>query len=629
MAEIGGFIAERGVAEEMFRLAVEACPSGMVMIDHSGRLVMVNTEIENQFGYAREELIGQSVDILVPERLRGQHARHRHNFTPSPETRRMGAGRELFGRRKDGTEFPVEVGLNPIRSGDQLLVLGVIVDISQRKHMERVKDEFVSTVSHELRTPLTSISGSLGLLAGQWTEQLPPSAARLLSIAHKNCQRLVRLINDILDIEKIESGRVVLNCVRIDLLQLAEQAIEDNRGFAEGYGVKVRLDGNSIPAEVNADPDRVVQVITNLLSNAIKFSSARGEVLIAVGRNGDACRISVRDHGCGIPDEFKPRLFEKFAQADGTNSRQKGGTGLGLSIVKQIVERLGGRISFDDAPGGGTIFCVDLPPWDGTAGGEIDVVPGRSWPRVLLCDDDPAVARTVRIRLGSAGFLVDFAHTVESALIRSNTNRYAAIMVDLRLRERDGMDLIVQMRAQAPHNKTPILVVSGDPVRGHDDLRAAGLNILEWISKPIDFDLLSEVLLNACSSAPPPRHRVLHIDDDRDILAMVAQELGTIADVISVDSSESALRTLATDQIDLVVLDLLLGQDAGLDLLPDIRDSSGNSIPVIVFSGRDRDVHCDERIAVLSKMNSPLASLGQAVRERLGLTLQQPVREIA
>jgi PAS domain S-box-containing protein len=240
MAEMGHFIAEQGVAEEMFRLAVEACPSGMLMIDSDGKMVMVNSEIENQFGYARGELIGQPVDILVPERLRTQHARHRHHFTPTPETRRMGAGRELFGRRKDGTEFPVEVGLNPIRFGDHLFVLGVIVDISQRKHIERVKEEFISTVSHELRTPLTSISGSLGLLASRWTEQLPPSAARLLTIAHKNCQRLVRLINDILDIEKIESGRLVLNCVRLDLRQVAEQAIEDNRGFAQGYGVKVR-----------------------------------------------------------------------------------------------------------------------------------------------------------------------------------------------------------------------------------------------------------------------------------------------------------------------------------------------------------------------------------------------------
>jgi PAS domain S-box-containing protein len=628
MAEMGRFIAERGVAEEMFRLAVEACPSGMVMIDSDGNLVMVNSEIENQFGYAREELIGQSVDILVPERLRAQHARHRHHFTPSPETRRMGAGRELFGRRRDGTEFPVEVGLNPIRSGGHLFVLGVIVDISQRKHLERVKDEFVSTVSHELRTPLTSISGSLGLLAGQWTDQLPQSAARLLAIAHKNCQRLVRLINDILDIEKIESGRVVLNCVRIDLLQVAEQAIEDNRGFADGYGVRVRLDDASIGAAVSADPDRLVQVITNLLSNAIKFSPTGDEVLVTVGKSGDACRISVRDHGTGIPEDFKPRLFEKFAQADGTNSRQKGGTGLGLSIVKQIVERFGGRIRFDDAPGGGTIFCVELPPWDGTDGGEIDIAVEGSPRHILVCEDDPAVARIVRTRLERAGLVVDFAHTVEDALARSSTNDYAAIMVDLRLRERDGMDLIVQIRTQMHHSETPIVVVSGDLERGRGDRRAPQLNILEWIGKPIDFERLIAILLNASSPAPRARPRILHIDDDHDTLARVAHELSTIADVISADSSESALRALAKDRIDLVVLDLLLGQHSGLDLLPDIRDGFGSSIPVIIFSCRPEDVPSDERLNAVSKMNSSLASLGAAVRDRLALRPPQPVRKI-
>jgi PAS domain S-box-containing protein len=629
MAEMGGFIVERGAAEEMFRLAVEACPSGMVMIDRDGKMVMVNTEIENQFGYAREELIGQPVDILIPERLRAQHVRHRHNFTPKPETRRMGAGRELFGRRKDGTEFPVEVGLNPIRSDDQLLVLGVIVDISQRKHMERVKEEFVATVSHELRTPLTSISGSLGLLAGQWTEQLPQSAVRLLTIAHKNCQRLVRLINDILDLEKIESGRVVLNCVRIDLRQVAEQAIEDNRGFAEGYGVKVRLDGASVGAEVNADPDRLVQVMTNLLSNAIKFSPAGGEVLVSVGRHGDTCRISVRDYGLGIPEEFKPHLFEKFAQADGTNSRQKGGTGLGLSIVKQIVERLSGRIWFDDAPGDGTIFYVELPPWDGAVGGEIDIAVEGAPPRVLLCEDDPAVAKAVRMRLRRAGFMVDFAHTVEAALARSDTNRYAAIMVDLRLRERDGMDLIVHLRAQPHNGETPVIVLSGDPEHGRGDIRAPQLKILEWIGKPIDFERLTAILLDACSSSPRVRPRILHVDDDRNILAMVSHQLSAMADVVSADSSESALRALATDQIDLVVLDILLGQDSGLDLLPNIRDSCGSSIPVIIFSSRDEHVPCDVQVKALSKMNSSLESLGNAVRDRLALTPPPLAREIA
>jgi PAS domain S-box-containing protein len=618
------------IAEEMFRLAVEACPSGMVMIDHGGKMVMVNTEIENQFGYTREELIGQPVEMLVPERFRTQHVRHRHDFTPNPESRRMGAGPDLFGRRKDGTEFPVEVGLNPIRAGDHLLVLGVIVHISQRKHMERLKEEFVSTVSHELRTPLTSISGSLGLLMGQWSGKLPESAARLVAIAHKNSQRLVRLINDILDIEKIESGRVVFKFARIDLRQVAEQAIEDNRGFAEGFGVRVRLDATSVEAEVNADPDRLAQVITNLLSNAIKFSPPGGEVLVAVEKNGDAFRISVRDHGSGVPEEFKPHIFEKFAQADGTNSRQKGGTGLGLSIVKQIVERLSGKIEFDDAPGGGTIFYVELPRWDGTAGGEIDVDAKASAPRILICEDDPAVAMVIRVRVRPAGFAVDFAHTIDSAISRTSAYRYAAILVDLRLRESDGIDLIFRIRAQPHHSDTPVIVISGDPERGRGDVRSSRLNILDWINKPIDFRHLTELLLAATSPKPRARPCILHVDDDHDILAVVAHELHPMADVISVDSAEHALRSLAADRIDLVVLDIALGEDSGLDLLPDLRDNSGNLLPVIVFSNNCHGgVFADQVDSALSKMNSSLESLGNAVRDRLALRPTQLAKEVA
>ena len=620
-ATVKQYIVERGFAEEMFRLAVEACPSGMMMIDHDGRIVMVNTEIESQFGYGREELIGQPVDVLVPERLRTVHAHHRRNFTPKPESRRMAAGRDLFGRRKDGTEFPVEVGLNPIQAGDRLLVLAVIVDISERKNNERLKDEFVSTVSHELRTPLTSISGSLGLLVGQWSDVLPPSATRLVSIAHKNIQRLVRLINDILDIEKIESGRVVFNFAQVGLLQVTEQAIEDIRGLAEEFGVRVRLDAASIEAEVNADPDRLAQVITNLLSNAIKFSSRGDEVLVAVEkRNGRACRVAVRDHGPGIPGEFRPRIFEKFAQADGTNARRKGGTGLGLSIVKQIVERLAGQVGFEDAPGGGTIFHVELPLWDGTAGGEIDVDVGASPRRLLLCDDDRAVAKVIRMRLRPAGFAVDFAHSPDTAIMRAGATRYAAILVDLRLRETDGIDLIVRLRALPIHGETPIVVISGDPGHGREDVRSPRLNILEWFNKPIDFAGLTRTLLAATSPISRARPCVLHIDDDPDVLAQVAPRLGAMVEVISADCIESALSNLASHHVDLIILDIGLGKYSGLELLPKLRDATGNVIPVIIFSTHASSVPCDNQVnSTLCKENCSLEALAEKVRDRLAL----------
>jgi PAS domain S-box-containing protein len=356
-------------AEEMFRLAVEACPSGMIMTERSGAIVMLNTEIELLFGYSREELIGQSIETLVPIASRGEHVRLRAAFALHPETRRMGAGRDLFGLRKDHTEFPVELGLNPVNTSNGELVLCVIADITERKRIARLKDEFVSTVSHELRTPLTSIHGSLGLLAGGAAGSLPDAASRLLIIAEKNSERLIRLINDILDVEKIESGEVVFDMKRVEVRQLVEQAIEANRGYAESLGVAIRLDPASVAGEVEADPDRLAQVIANLLSNGIKFSPSGEEVLVSIAGQNDRIRITVRDHGPGVPPNFKARIYQKFAQADNTSGRKKGGTGLGLSIVKRIVTRLGGTTGFDDAPGGGSVFHVDLPVF----GGPVDI----------------------------------------------------------------------------------------------------------------------------------------------------------------------------------------------------------------------------------------------------------------
>jgi PAS domain S-box-containing protein len=352
--------------EELFRQAVEACPSAMIMTDQARKMVMVNTEAERLFGYRRDELLGQPIDMLVPSALRERHAQHCSNFALHPQARRIGTGRDLSGTRKDGSEIPVEIGLYPIQTSEGLLVLGVIIDITERKRVERLKDEFVSMVSHELRTPLTSISGSLGLLLGAGTEQSHEPMHRLLTIAQRNCERLIRLLNDILDIEKMESGKLIFNFERTAVLALVEQAIEGIRNFAENHGVRLHLAADT-DAEVEADPLRLLQVMTNLLSNAIKFSPAGEDVIVTVEKDAAAVRIAVRDRGPGIPEEFKARIFQKFAQADAAEGHQKGGSGLGLSIVRQIVDRLSGEIFFENAPGGGTIFCVTLPTGDGMA----------------------------------------------------------------------------------------------------------------------------------------------------------------------------------------------------------------------------------------------------------------------
>ena len=235
----------------------------------------------------------------------------------------------------------------------------------QAQILTGMMDEFVANVSHELRTPLTSIAGSLGLLAGGATGQLPASAVRLVSIARSNAERLVRLVNDILDIGKIESGNMTFDFAPINLGVTARQAIDANQALAEAQKISIRLDVASPDCIVRADADRLIQIFTNLLSNAIKFSPEGGEVVVTVRQKDGMGCILVRDHGSGIPAAFRSRVFDKFAQAEIGNARQKTGSGLGLSIVAKIAKQHGGAVGFSDAPGGGMIFQVDIPVWTG------------------------------------------------------------------------------------------------------------------------------------------------------------------------------------------------------------------------------------------------------------------------
>jgi PAS domain S-box-containing protein len=617
MAKTARDITEQKFAEEKFRLAVESCPSGMLMVDRAGIIVMVNTEIERLFGYRRDELIGRSVDILAPTRLRAHHARHRNGFIHQPHNRHMGAVRDLFGQRKDGTEFPIEVGLNPIRTREGLLVLSAIVDISERKRLERLKDEFVSTVSHELRTPLTSIAGSLGLLIGGATGKLPEPAARLLAIAQANSQRLVRLVNDILDIEKMESNRIDFYFRPVEARALVEQAIEANRGFTEAYGVRVRLDPASVGGDVYADPDRLVQVVTNLLSNAIKFSPPDAEVLVTVEHRAHLVRICVRDHGPGIPADFRPHMFDKFAQADATDARRKGGTGLGLSIVRQIVTRLGGTVDFADAPGGGTVFHVDLTGRARVAEREIDRDTELGAVRILLCADDPNRGIVIREGLGPIGFATDFAYTAADAITRARATPYGAFVVDLDLPDGESAGLIRDLRTLPREcGRTPIIGMTADIRRDHDAPTSSEPD--DWVNKPVDPDRLAQILDQVLPHTASGRAHILHVDDDPAVLEVVARALAATADVLSVDSLDDARRALAEHHFDLAVLDVDLGRASGLDLLPELRGEAGRAIPVIIFSADGATSADEERVhASLIKSRAALESLVTTVHERL------------
>ncbi len=615
--------AERLLAqmEARYRGLLEAAPDAMVVVNQGGEIVLLNLQAEKQFGYRRNELLGQPVTNIIPDGFADRLIEDGLRSAKDALAQQIGTGIELVGRRKDTSKFPIEIMLSPLESDEGILVTAAIRDISARKkesiRVERLKDDFVSTVSHELRTPLTSIAGSLALLIGNAAGKLPNAAARLIAIAHSNSQRLVRLIDDILDVEKMESGQVMFTSERVEVRGLVQKAIEANRGFAQGYNVGIRLHRGSAANDVRADPDRLTQVVTNLLSNAIKFSPPGEEVLVAVDTQKETVRISVRDHGYGIPDEFKPHIFEKFAQADATDKRQKGGTGLGLSIVKQIVDRLGGEVGFDDASDGGTIFHVDLPTWARAV--RTQSLFRKSELRVLLCEDKPETAVALCERLRQEGFFADVALTAAEAIARVETTLYAAILVDLQLAEGDDISLIKQLRAQPQIYNTLLVVLSADANQAGDDKQSSNLlNILDWLDTPLDVDRLVRVLDRPIVRKASARPRVLHVDADRAAHLAVAKALGVTAEVMSVDSIEDARRALAGNRFDVAVLDVALALGSGFELLHALRDSDGDGIPLVVFSPNDENpVFANQVRAALINSRTTVDSLIATLRRRL------------
>lgn len=336
---------------------------GILIIGTNGIVRSINPAGELIFGYPSAEIIGQNVKQLMPAEYRDTHDFNIQEYLASGRNDIFGQNREFQGRRKDGSIFPMELAVSLISTDEDSFFIGLTRDITERKKIDSMKNEFISVVSHELRTPLTAIRGSLGLIEGTMLDKIPEQAHSMLKIANNNTGRLLLLINDILDSEKIDSGKMVINYESIDIRGFINTVIKDNYPYAK------QLEINIVISELNdgsfrADRDRLMQVMANLLSNAAKFSSPGSSIEISAFRLNNNIRFSVEDHGRGIDEEFLPKLFNKFTQSDSSDTRQIGGTGLGLNITKSIIELHGSRISVLSTLGEGSTFYFDLPEED-------------------------------------------------------------------------------------------------------------------------------------------------------------------------------------------------------------------------------------------------------------------------
>jgi len=478
---IGRDVSDRKRAEERFRIAVESAPCGMVMIDRQGRIMLANREVEHLFGYDAGELVGRSLEVLVPERLRREHRRQRELFLANPQTRAMGAGRDLYGLREDGSEVPVEIGLNPIRTTEGILVLASIVDISERRQLElllasadrmRAVGTLAAGVAHGINNPLAFVKGNVLYVREElesvreelgdpsrrpYASETLREAAEALAQAQEGADRIRDIVSDLLTFARKEGdGGEPVDCHRV-----LESVINMTRNEIWPRARLVRRFGE-VPW-VAGDESRIAHAVTNLVLNAAQAlpegEADRHEIrLVTRCERPDQVTIEIEDTGAGIPPELRPQLFDPFF----TTKPVGRGTGLGLSVSHGIVHALGGRIEVDSGPEGGACFRMILPAAQGTTR-EAQTCKLRidSKLRVLMVDDEPRILEVMRRMLRGHADLTVAEGGLEALLHVRAGERFDAILCDLLMPEMNGMQLYDALRSEAPELASRMVFITG------------------------------------------------------------------------------------------------------------------------------------------------------------------------
>ncbi|MBY0277407.1 PAS domain S-box protein [Candidatus Binatia bacterium] len=529
-------ISERKRAEERFRMVVEAAPNAMIMTDEAGRIVLANSQAEKLFGYTRAELSGMSVERLVPERMRAAHPSERARFAADPKTRTMGAGRDLHALRKDGTEIPVEIGLNPLETRDGMFVLSAIIDITERKRAEeererlaareraalaeareasRAKDEFLTVLSHELRTPLNAILGWSSMLRSGTVsaDEMP----RAIETIERNARHQTRIVSDILDVSRIIRGRFNLDITRCDPVAIVDTVMNSLRPAARAKRLTLRSTLAPV-LEILADAGRLEQIVWNLVSNAIKFTPKGGTVDVELRDLESHLMLIVQDTGQGIAPEFLPHVFDRFSQADSSSTRVQGGLGLGLAIVRHLVELHGGTITAHSAGANqGARFSVMLPlaPSDETVRAENQLAaPATAFElrpvpldglKILVVDDEPDTLDLLQTSLSCFGATVVAANGVDDAIGRLASFHPDVVLSDIAMPDQDGFALLrwLEQTPEVRSGRLPVIALTA--YAGASDRQAileAGFR--RHVPKPIEPLRLATIITDVLREPPRP-----------------------------------------------------------------------------------------------------------------------------
>ena len=461
-------------SEEHLTTVLGGILDGVISIDEQGQIISFNPAAEKLFGYAQSDVVGRNVKMLMPDPYQSEHDGYLRNYRETGEKKIIGIGREVTCQRADGTVFPAELGISEMVVQGERMFVGVIRDITERKISDRMKSEFVSTVSHELRTPLTSIKGALAIVNSGAIKD-PDRMTRMLELAINNTDRLISLVNDLLDFEKLQAGSMDFHFEELDPEALIQKAQELLQPYAQSSDVRLEMLAHPPFAPVLGDEQRLLQVLSNLVSNAVKFSNKEDVVTLSVEPADTGLRFSVRDNGVGIPEDFREKLFDRFTQADASDTRAKGGTGLGLSISKSIVEKHGGEIGYTSILGSGSTFYFDLPTTQASADTHTDVskqegsIPlnagqtlshDGSLPRILHVEDDRDLCEMLSEAFDGVMNYV-FTRSLGEARKALHGDKFDLVIIDPGLGDGDGLQLLTEFQGTLQAG-VPVIVFSSD-----------------------------------------------------------------------------------------------------------------------------------------------------------------------
>ncbi len=493
------------------RQFLDISPDALITVNQAGMIMMVNSQAEILFGYPREELLGQQLEILLPQRFRKAHIAHRDHYFSAPLARPMGAGLQLSGRRKDGMEFPVDISLRPLLLDGVPHAIGAIRDVAEQKMLEeqlqrkneeldeqyrrvqeanRLKSEFLANMSHELRTPLNGIIGFTELIYDGEAGPISNEQHEYLGDILSSSKHLLQIINDLLDLAKVEAGKMTFHPEVVDLEKLVSEVRDIVRPLTANKRIRIEVMIDSTLAGVTVDPSKFKQVLYNYLSNAIKFTPDEGQVTIRIRPEGEnEFTLEVKDTGTGIQPEDLGRLFVEFRQLDTGTAKKYQGTGLGLALTKRIIEAQGGKVGVRSTPGQGSTFFATLP----RVARKIVEADESDWrsklptatagsPIALVIEDEAKDQAWLTLSLLEAGFAVEVAATGAEALNRCCKQTFDLITLDLLLPDLSGWDVLKSIRSEGPNRDVPVIVIT----LVTEKKVGLGFPIQDMLSKPVE-----------------------------------------------------------------------------------------------------------------------------------------------